>query len=482
MAASLKIPDPKQPNILQPGETENQLVQGFLKEGQDAQARVAPITQKIGQIGEEISQIKPPEAPNLQQVPQFQGRQVGSDEMMNFAGIAMGLAAIGSRLVKGDATLMLAAAGSAIDGFQKGTIAQAKLDVEQFNTKLNAVVASNNEQLAAYDRVMKDRTLSLNQKVQQLAVLSHQYQDEIGITALKQNDVKFLLDRADKLRSANNQLEMKKLQMNQMFEFRKFQAEMMAQRASNQGAGPAGGLGALTPEAVDMLAHQASKDRSVLVGLGRGVQGAKDLRAITNRMAELAAAEGGPGMAQRRAEFRADSNSLNKLTSSYDALTAFEQTAVRNGRSLVDLADKIDITGIPVIERWIRSGRQSVAGDPDVSQFNAQMQVYRTEAARILTNPNLTGQLTDSARHEVETFLSGSDSTQQITAVVSLLERDFGNRKITLEKQMDAIRDRMTKGYGAGDKPQAPAANDLTYKGFKFPNKEKLDAYKAAGG
>ena len=456
MAGELKVPEVKQPNILQPGETENQLVQGFLKQSQDAQARVAPIQQQMNQVGAEMGQMQPPAPPQLQGTPQFNQRQVGSEEMFNFAGIAMGLAAIASTVVKGDITLALTAAGSAIKGFTDGNIAQAKLDVEQFNTKLKAVQAANATQLQEYDRVMQDRKLTLSQKQAQLSALAHQYQDEIGIAALRQGDLKFLLDRQDKIRNANNQLEMKKLQMEQMFEFRKFTAEMQAARISNMGA--SGAQGGLTPEAVDMLAHQASKDRSVLVGLGRGVQGAKDLRAITNRMAELAAAEGGPGMAQRRAEFRADSNSLNKLTMSYDALTAFEQTAVRNGRQLVDLADKVDVTGIPVIERWVRSGRQAVAGDPDVSQFSAQMQVYRNEAAKILTNPNLTGQLTDSARHEVESFLSGSDSAQQITAVVSLLERDFGNRKVTLERQMDAIRDRMTKGYGAGDKPAQPQA------------------------
>jgi hypothetical protein len=127
---------------------------------------------------------------------------------------------------------------------------------------------------------------------------------------------------------------------------------------------------------------------------------------------------------------------------------AFEKTAIRNGDVLLGLADKVDATGVPVLEKWIRAGRQAT-GDPDVAKFNAQLQVYRTEAAKILTNPNLTGQLTDSARKEVEAFMGPGASAQQIRGVVTLLKNDFNNRKETLEDQIKAIRSRM-KGRMVG--------------------------------
>jgi hypothetical protein len=177
-------------------------------------------------------------------------------------------------------------------------------------------------------------------------------------------------------------------------------------------------------------------------------------------MAQILETEGGTGMAQRRQEFRADANSLNKLTQSYDAVTAFEQNAVRNGELLMKLADKVDVSGMPVLEKWIRAGKKAT-GDPDVAAFNAQINVYRTEAARIITQANLTGQLTDSARKEIEKGLSDNASAEQIRNVVGTFKNDFDNRKHTLETQMDAIRDRMTKGYGAGTKPgtsNSPAA------------------------
>jgi hypothetical protein len=231
----------------------------------------------------------------------------------------------------------------------------------------------------------------------------------------------------------------------------------------------------LTPDAIEMLAREGLKDKGALANVGRGVQGARDLRTILNRMADVAANDGGPGMAARRQEFRADANSLNKMTMSYDAITAFEKTAVRNGDALVQLGKKVDVTGVPVIEKWIRAGRQAT-GDADVAEFHAQLMLYRAEAARILVNPNLTGQLTDSARHEVEEFLKGNASAPQIERVVNRLKTDFDNRKHTLEEQMDEARKRMSGG-ARSSKPatvapvvapaSAPAVNGKGWKLMK---------------
>jgi hypothetical protein len=229
------------------------------------------------------------------------------------------------------------------------------------------------------------------------------------------------------------------------------------QRPQVVGGGDASGD--LTPEAIKDLAIQSLYDPKVLVGLGRDTRTRKLIQNEATRQATAAGANSND-IASGRAGFKADSASLSKLTQSYDAVTAFEKTAIRNGDRLLQLADKVDVTGVPVLEKWIRAGRQAT-GDPDVAMLNAQMQVYRTEAARILTNPNLTGQLTDSARHEVEGFLSGGASAKQIRDVVGLLKSDFENRKITLEDQIRAIRNRM-RGRQIGADSENPEASPKT--------------------
>lgn len=158
-----------------------------------------------------------------------------------------------------------------------------------------------------------------------------------------------------------------------------------------------------------------------------------------------------------RAGFKADTMSLNKITPQYDAITAFENTAIRNGKILTQLVDAVDTTGVPFVEKWIRAGRKAT-GDPEVAKFDAQINLYRAEVARILTQPNLSGVLTDTARKEAEEFLQGSASSKQIKDVVTLLERDFHNRKETLEDQIGAIRTRMNKRVAPREAERSIAA------------------------
>lgn len=455
------------PKIITSSQAMDQAVQGILTGQKALNERLQPLQSQVearrGVVQGELD--KPlPEAPKLNDIPQFQPRQLSGQELSLFGGIAMALAGLGTKAMRGDITVALTAAGNAMKGYNEGNLQQSKLDMEQFKQRMDAVIAENHKMSEEYRGILENRKLSMLQKEQSLKVAAAARDDQVMLSALSQGQFKMVFDLEAHRINASNQAAIQSAQIYNTAQWHSATLQMQRDRVAAQyGTNPGGG--GLRPEAVDMLAREAIKDKGVLANLGRGVQGARDLQAITNRMAEIMAAEGGPGLVQRRAEVRADSNSLNKMTTSYDAIVAFEQTAVRNGRMLVDLANKVDQTGVPVIERWTRAGRAAVAGDPEVSQFNAQMQVYRTEAARILTNPNLTGQLTDSARHEVEHFLSGSDSAQQISAVVTLLERDFDNRKHTLEKQMDAARDRMMRGYGAGAQPGGGAASALPPEG-----------------
>jgi hypothetical protein len=454
IGTGLKIPE------YQGTTPEIQQTEGQLREVQPALERtLAPTQESRTQIETEIKSeaAQPlPAPPKLLPIPEYHARTVSPQETQAFMGISVALAALASLNTRQPLINTMNTAAAAMDGFHKGDVEMAKRELETFRAQADTVYKTNAQMLQEYNAVLQNRQYSMQIKTQMLQVIANRERDEIALAQLKSGNLRSFLDLQQKRLDGMNQWNLGVSRFIEAANQHGIQNELLRLRLNAMTGG--GGATGLSPDAVDMLAREAIKDKGVLSNIGRGVQGARDLRAITNRMAEIMAVEGGPGMAQRRQEFRADSNSLNKLTMQYDAITAFEHNAVRNGRQLVDLAYKVDVTGLPVMERWVRAGRQAIAGDPDVSAFNAQMQVFRTEAARILTNPNLTGQLTDSARHEVEAFLSGNDSAKQIDVVESLLERDFTNRKHTLEAQMDAVRDRMTRGYAAGTQPGAAGA------------------------
>ena len=193
----------------------------------------------------------------------------------------------------------------------------------------------------------------------------------------------------------------------------------------------------LTPEALDMIAQAGLRDRSSLVGFARN---SAKMTQISNRMAELAP---GGDLAGTRASFAADKKSLEKLVPMQDAVQSFEQNTLQQGKVLVDLAKKVDSTGVPVIERWIRAGRKSVAGDADVSEFNLQLRTFKNEGAKILTNPNLTGVLTVEAQRDFDGLLPEGATAEQVERVVGRMEKDFKIREKSLADQSEAISKRM---------------------------------------
>lgn len=143
---------------------------------------------------------------------------------------------------------------------------------------------------------------------------------------------------------------------------------------------------------------------------------------------------------------KADQKSLDKLVPQLDAVDAFEKTASQIGDKLVAIAKKVDDTGVPVLERWIRAGRKSVKGDPDVTEFNSRLNTYTSESAKILNNPNLTGPTTDSARHEMQEVMPNASSFEQIERGVNVMKEESGWRKKNLKDKIDEVNQRRFRG------------------------------------
>jgi hypothetical protein len=145
------------------------------------------------------------------------------------------------------------------------------------------------------------------------------------------------------------------------------------------------------------------------------------------------------------ADVKAYEGSLKKMQGQYDAITAFEKTMESIGGQLKKISKKVDATGVPVVERWLRGGKRAVEGDPDVTEFNARMQTFRTEAARTINNPNLTGVLSDNARHEIEEVLPNASSAEQIERGVDTLISEGKLRRDNITDQISEVRGKIRK-------------------------------------
>lgn len=201
----------------------------------------------------------------------------------------------------------------------------------------------------------------------------------------------------------------------------------------------------LTPQGLDIAAENFAKTGQ-LPPMGMGKQGAAVRSAIINRAAEL---HPDLDLASARAGFSADQGSLKQLQKQRDAISSFEQTASKNIDTFLQTAGKVVDTGSPLANALARGISGKVLGSPDQAAYEAARQVALNEIAKITSNPNLSGALSDSARHEVEAFNPNSATLKQTVAVMRILKSDMANRAGAMDEQIAAIKGRISGKAGA---------------------------------
>ena len=195
------------------------------------------------------------------------------------------------------------------------------------------------------------------------------------------------------------------------------------------------------------------------LGLGSGAR-----VATFNDLAErftkkgISLEEGAQIIAQGGAGFKAQTASLTQLTQTLDAVTAFEATALANADILLETIQPLIDSGSPLLNRPLRAISERGLGSTELAAFRAARQVALTEISRVISNPRLVGQLSDTARTEVLRLIPEEATIAQINAVVQILKRDMENRRSALQ---DQIRVRQGSIGGGGIQFEGGGQEDI---------------------
>lgn len=195
----------------------------------------------------------------------------------------------------------------------------------------------------------------------------------------------------------------------------------------------------------------------VLPPTARGAAGMKQNQQIMNRAAEL---HPDANLAENSAEYKANSASLKNVTGTLDTLTAFENTGLKNLKQFTDLAEKIPDTGVPWLNRPIRTLSKDVVGSENMAAVEAARNVALREIARVTNDPKLSGTLTDTSRKEVSDLIPQNATFQQIKSVAKVLQQDMANVHGSLAEQKADIQRRLG-GKPATEQPNTPPPTDF---------------------
>lgn len=406
-------------------------------------ARLAPIREQRDQattaLQQEISQPLP-KTPTLEPVPQFHPKQITPEETQSFVAISTALAALASLATRAPLTSALNAAGAAMEGFHKGALDQANLDLKNFKTQADAAVARNNQQLQQYDAVLKNRNLAMSQKMSMLRVIAAKEQDEIALAQLKSQDLRSFLE-----------LQQKRLDgMNRWNEFAaKFHqsaqqhADTLAQKKQAE------------KDKRDALAGQTLSESQVepsaWMFLLTGKMPSLGFGAAQNRVQIISAAQkigesmGLSPQEQAMLPFntKAQQHALDFMTKWAAGIKRSEEVVNLNGQLMLEEAKKLPLSDIQAINKGIVAGMKQF-GSPEAQAYANYAITVRNEYARVMSGPMSNAMLHEGATARADEALSGAGSISQLEAALAAMKKEMANQDVANQHTIEGIHMAMT--------------------------------------
>ncbi len=203
-------------------------------------------------------------------------------------------------------------------------------------------------------------------------------------------------------------------------------------------AATAGGIGAGNEETLTPSGEKVKNDliRSGLT-IPKTRRGQIDNAALNSLGRENDA--GKPAVSSSRADYRSASAALTQNSKDLAAIRPYNDMLEKNANIAMDLADKVIATDVRFANKSLNWLRQNAGDNPDAAEFLAQTQIVSTEAARVLNNPRLVGQLTDSARHEMQGIINGDMPVNAYKRVLQRMQSDGRNRVSAMVKEHDFL-------------------------------------------
>ena len=148
-----------------------------------------------------------------------------------------------------------------------------------------------------------------------------------------------------------------------------------------------------------------------------------------------------------RASVRGEGASIQKTYAQLGAINSFDPLIRSNGNLILKLTEGVDITGVPAFEGVLRHA-QAIGGHVDANLLKSTMNTFQREVARMLTNPNMTGSLTNAAVNDLKDIVGGNLDAPSMRAVIHRLFTEMDIRREGLTSNITDMRQGMGALFG----------------------------------
>jgi len=202
-------------------------------------------------------------------------------------------------------------------------------------------------------------------------------------------------------------------------------------------------------------AYRYYADGTLPPNMGRGQQGmaeSKRLRQIAAQIGENTGVSPEEARANQLA-FKGGGQAITALVKREAQVGANVKNFDFNAGQVLDLSQKVDRTGVPVVNAWINAGKRSVTGNPEISAFDVAVKTTVNEFAQIVSGTT-AGATTEGEKQKAEKLLSAAQTPEQIASVINQMKIESQNRMKSFADQKKETLGTMRAG---GARPAAPA-------------------------
>jgi hypothetical protein len=151
------------------------------------------------------------------------------------------------------------------------------------------------------------------------------------------------------------------------------------------------------------------------------------------------------------AQFKSNASALTSLTKDLNTFEPYKKMLDTNADIAIQLGKKIYQTNAALANKPLNWLRQNATSNPDVAEYLAQMRFVQTEAARVINNPRIVGQLTDESRREMDHVIDGNAPIEVVERVLNRLKTDGSNRFNAMRSQQEGIVNTLKGGPPSPD-------------------------------
>ncbi len=188
------------------------------------------------------------------------------------------------------------------------------------------------------------------------------------------------------------------------------------------------------------------------------------------RIAMLAAQqsiEEGRNVLGDNATYKAESSNVANLTKQYGVIKAGEQTVLNNLELMKPLINKVDETGVPAVERWIRAGKRAVQGDADVTALNVLIVSTQADIGKVLSASTGAAGVPVAALQEAKKYMDGNLTKSQFDSLYDIVPKEMTARTAAIEGQISGSINKINRLTGRPESTKSSASTSRAWEGAK---------------